>query len=222
MTNTTFSVAMAITAGLLFSQNGSPQGTVTYVSNLGQPSSGAVSVGNDSWFAANFITGTNAAGYLLNSVQLQMADASGTPNGFSVTIYSSVGGAGIFPGSGLGGLAGAADPTTAGVYTYTPGSSLTLSANTVYFVVVTAGSTVGDGAYEWSVTGSPTTGYNSYHWGGELFFAQSVNGSSWSYTSSTYGLYSLDATPAPEPGAVGLMVVGGLVVGWRRWKARSV
>jgi hypothetical protein len=221
MTNTTFSVAMAITAGLLFSQNGSPQGTVTYVSNLGQPSSGAVSVGNDSWFAASFITGTNAGGYLLNSIQLQMADASGNPDGFSVMIYSSVGGAGIYPSSALGPLVGAASPTSGGLYTYSTPSSLALSQNTDYFVVLTAATAVANGEYQWSVTSMGSPGYNSYHWGGETLFAQSNNGLNWSYSPGNYGLYSLDATPAPEPGVVGLMAVGGLLFRLRRKPIRN-
>ena len=45
------------------------QGT-TYVSSLGLPSTGSASVGSDSWVAEGFWTGPNAAGYLLNSVQL--------------------------------------------------------------------------------------------------------------------------------------------------------
>ena len=72
------------------------------------------------------------------------------PSGFTVAIYPVYG----FPdapaslGSSLGTLNGSADPSTAGVYSYTPTSSLTLLPNAGYFAVLTAGTAVADGAYE--------------------------------------------------------------------------
>jgi hypothetical protein len=45
--------------------------------------SGSPSVASDSWLAAEFGTGTDASGYVLNSVQLGMTDASGNPSGFT-------------------------------------------------------------------------------------------------------------------------------------------
>ncbi len=118
------------------------QGTMTYLSNLGQPSDGSNTVGNDSWLAALFYTGTNSTGYTLNSIQLGMADASGNPSNFMVMLYSAVGVTGIFPGSSLGTLDGSLNPTTAGIYTFTTASNLMLSPDTQYFIVLTAG-TVG-------------------------------------------------------------------------------
>jgi hypothetical protein len=213
---------VAYVVGLTTPQVVEAQGTITYVSNLGQTSSGAVSVGSDSWYAADFITGNNAGGYALNSIQLAMTDASGGPNGFTVMLYSSVSGIATFPGTGLGTLAGSADPTAAGAYTYAPVSSLTLAPNTYYFIVLTAGTTVANGAYDWSVTGTSSPGYNSYHWGGEIFFADSTDGSHWSYTSANYGQFSLDATATPEPGVISLFALGGLLVAFRRRKASLV
>jgi hypothetical protein len=193
------------------------QGSITYVSNLGQPSSGSVSVGANAWFAGDFVSGTNVAGYFLDSVQLQMTDAAGDPSGFTVMIYSGpdiLGG--NRPGSSLGTLSGSANPSTTGLYTYTSSSALELSANTVYFLVITAGTQTSDGTYSWSTANNPSTGYTSYHWGGETMFAESTDGLSWNFVPSGFGQFALNATPAPEPGVVGLVAFGALLFRLRR------
>ena len=56
------------------------QGTL-YVSSLGLTSSGGLPVGSDSWLATDISTGTNAGGYLLDSFQLALAGATGSPSG---------------------------------------------------------------------------------------------------------------------------------------------
>ena len=183
------------------------QGITTYLSNLGQPSTGNLAVGSDSWYAALFFTGGNASGYVLNSVQLAMTDDSGNPSGFTVMLYSSTLGTGAFPGSSLGTLDGSANPSTSGIYTYTA-SGLTLAPSTPYFIVLTAGTAVANGAYEWSVTSTPSPGYSSYHWGGEIFFLHSSNDLNWNYTSGTYGQFALNATAVPEPSASWLLLLG--------------
>jgi hypothetical protein len=130
------------------------QGTI-YVSNLGQSPSGSYEVGSDSWYAAYFSTGPNAGGYMLGSVQLAMADGAGSPDGFTVMIYNNgADGLGAVPGSSLATLNGSANPSAAGTYTYTADSSLVLSPNTDYFIVLTAGTAVANGAYEWSEGGN--------------------------------------------------------------------
>jgi hypothetical protein len=82
-------ISSSIVAIGLFSQQFlQAQGTMTYLSNLGQPTVGTNAVGSDSWLAAGFYTGTNAGGYLLDSIQLGMANASGNPTNFTVMLYS--------------------------------------------------------------------------------------------------------------------------------------
>ena len=73
--------------GLLTQRVTQAQGTLTYLSNLGQPSSGSDIVGSNSWLFTTFRVGTNPNGYVLNSIQLEMTDASGTPSGFTVMLY---------------------------------------------------------------------------------------------------------------------------------------
>jgi len=85
MKNIVISGVIVLVVALLTPQIVQAQGTI-YLSNLGQPSAGSLAVGSDSWQAAIFTTGTNADGYVLNSIQLAMTDAFGTPNGFTVML----------------------------------------------------------------------------------------------------------------------------------------
>lgn len=65
------------------------QGTV-YISDLGQISAGNNPIGSNSWCAADFLTGPNAGGYTLDSIQLQMANATDNPNNLTAMLYSGV------------------------------------------------------------------------------------------------------------------------------------
>lgn len=200
------------------------QGTTTFLSNISQPSTGSTAVGSNSWIATLFYAGTNPEGYLLNSIRLTMTDSSGNPSAFTVALYSApdiLGG--NSPGSDLGTLSGSANPTSAGVYTYSATSGISLSTGTPYFIVITAGTAVANGAYEWSLAGvnsyNPVDGW-AVTGGVSSGVLQSANGSSWTSLSATYPQFAIDATAAPEPGVMGLMVVGGLIVAIRRLSAK--
>ena len=165
--------------GLLASQTIRAQGITTYLSSISATSTGNLPVGNDYWLAANFNTGNNAGGYLLDSIELGMANATGSPSGFTVMLYSIADSqeAGL-PGNNLATLNGSLNPVDEGVYTYTPTSNLTLAASTDYFIVVTAQTAVADGAYEWS-TSAFFPGSNG--WGLSNGILHSSNGTSpWS------------------------------------------
>lgn len=185
------------------------QGTV-HVSNLDQTPTGSTAVGSDSWIAQSFVTGTNPGGYMLDSVQLLMNAASGSPSGFRVLIYSSPGNGA--PGSGLGSLGGS-DPGTGGLFTYAA-SGLSLSPSTFYFVAVTAETPVAQASYNWS---SVANGFASGdEWSIKVSYYSSADGSSWTWhpRENVFQL-SINATPVPEPGALGLLALAGLMVGWR-------
>jgi hypothetical protein len=201
------------------------QGSTTFLSNIAQTSTGSVAVGNNSWVAALFYAGTNPQGYLLNAIQLTITDASGNPSAFTVSLYSApdiLGG--NRPGSNLGTFSGSASPAGAGLYSYSAPSGISLSTGTPYFIVITAGTAVANGAYEWSLAGA-----NSYNpadgWavtgGLSSGVLQSANGTSWTSLSATYPQFAISATPAPEPGALGLLALGGMVVGFRRVRSNS-
>jgi hypothetical protein len=216
---------MAFELGLMTPQITPAQGTITYLSNLGQPSDGTNPVGSDSWLAADFKTGTNVAGYLLDSVQLAMTDASGNPSGFRVMVYSNmVPPIAILPGSSLGTLNGSLSPMTGGIYTYTAASGLVLSPRTHYFIVLTAGAPVADGAYGWSYVN--TSSYGPVDgWVGSVTY-RSSDGSSWTRLGASplydFCEFAINAMGVPEPGLLGFFVLGGLGFFWHRRRARIV
>ena len=193
------------------------QGTLTYLSNLGQPSVGSEDVASNSWLAAEFQTGTDAGGYALNSIQLAMTDASGSPNGFAVMIYSQLTAFGAsHPRTNIDTLNGSTDPSTAGIYIYTDSSNLILSPSTLYSIVLTSGIAVTNGAYEWSDVNT-----NSYTpvggWVGGINNEQSANGLAWGRSSSIFPQFAIDATPTPEPSSSWLLLLGsGIFIYGRR------
>lgn len=193
------------------------QGT-TYISNLGQSSSGSDAVGSDSSLAIVFLTGPNAGGYSLNSVQLAMTVASGNPGSFTASIYSNGDPTtGAIPGSSLDTLTGSANPATAGIYSYTSAANFTFSPGTFYCVVLTAGTPVANGAYGWSLAGAyPDNPPDSW---GDAALWHSSNGSSWSfgpYVPNVYPQFAINASAVPEPCISTLFVLGGLVLLWHR------
>ncbi len=125
---------------------------------------------------------------------------------------------GISPGNSLGTLSGPTDPSTAGIYTYTPVLNLTLSPSTDYFIVLTAGTTVANGAYSWSYAG--TSSYNPIdQWwgvGGAIpgvpghaaEYWQSSQGSSWSVAYANIQ-FAINGTAVPEPCFGILLGLGG-------------
>jgi hypothetical protein len=210
-------IIIVIVAGLLAQQTIQAQGTVTYLSNLGQTSTGSFNAGSDSWLGALFETGRNATEYVFNSVQLALANATGSPNGFTVMLYSvNIHADSLRPESSLGTLDGSANPSTAGTYTYTDDSNITLSPSTFYYIVLTSGTSVANGAYEWSLAGA-----NSYNPTGGFIvdgFSTSNNGSSWNLNFNLdFAQYAITATPVPEPSPSFLLLLGsGIFIYVRR------
>jgi hypothetical protein len=203
-------IASIVVIGLLTGQIVQSQET-TYLSNLGQTSAGSYYVGvpgfgpsgAPSSIAAGFITGTNAGGYMLDSVQFAMTNATGNPRDFKAMLSSSTN---AHPGSSLEILNGSTNPSVAGIYTYIPGLSLTLSSNILYFIVTTVGSAAGIGGYEWNYAATssynPSGGWVGTQVGGFAFphaFQSIDNGSSWILLGGA-PQFSLDAIAIPEPG----------------------
>jgi hypothetical protein len=208
------------TVAFLIPQVSLAQGTL-YLDNISQSSAGDLGVGNDSWQAAGFQTGNNVGGYSLNSIQLDMADASGSPILFSVMLYKQVVGGPPMssPGSSIGTLIGSSNPTLGGTYTYTPTSNITLSSDVLYFIVLTGGTSVNSGAYEWNFADAnsynPSDGWSSQ---GGVWTSSSGSISSWNSTTTIFPQFDISATPVPEPSVFGLFCLGSLGLLWHQRK----
>jgi hypothetical protein len=226
MRKTIISSIVAFVFGVLIPQVLQAQGA-TYLSNLDQPSVGSLGVGSNSWVAGLFVVGQNPGGYVLNSVELAMNDAVGNPSGLQAMIYISSGGGYAPPNTYLGSLNGSLDPVSAGIYTFTPAEPITFLPGGGYSVVLTSGTAVADGAYEWSYGAA-----NSYNpTGGWYTLLGSVagawiysNGSipSWVRNGSVFPQFAIEATPVPEPGVLSLFVLGGLHLVWHRRKTKAI
>ena len=182
------------------------QGSITYLSGLTHPSGGALSVASDAWLAQGFSTGMYSAGYRLDSVELLMANASGTPGGLTVSIYDRNG---FFPGDYIGNLAGPADPAVAGVFAYS-NPTLALSPATGYFIVVTAAEPLASGSYQWQhvAPGFPLDA--SGGWSISPIVA-STDGSTWTRVGNVnFFQFAVSATPIPEPYSAALFCLGGV------------
>jgi hypothetical protein len=211
-----FTTIVLGTLGLLLTQMAQAQGMLE-VSNLGQTPTGSAAIGSDSWIAQTFVTGNSSGGYALNSIQLLMDAASGSPGGFDVSIYSKTGDPHSFtlPGDtvhdSLGSLSGP-DPSAGGLFTYTA-SGITLSPSTFYFVVVSAGTPVSQGAYNWSAANGVTLG----SWTIEDLYLSSSNGSSWSATlRQDVFQMAIYTTATPEPATLALAGLGIACLIFRR------
>ena len=211
---------MVSAATLLATRVTQAQGTMTVLSNLNQTTAGSIAVGSDSWLFEGFSTGNNPSGYVLNSIQLEMAGGSGNPSNFTVMIYNNPP-AGISPGSSIGTLNGSLNPVAGGIFTYTPASNITLSSSKWYFIVLTAGTTVANGAYEWDYTSAFSYNPNG-GWSGTGNFSSASDGSDYSnyyYLSGDYAQYAINVTDVPEPGVLGLFSLGGVAFLWHRRKS---
>jgi hypothetical protein len=200
--------------GLFAVQPAPAQGTL-YLSNLGEPSVGSAVIGSDAWIAQLFYTGTNSAGYILDSIQLLMGSASGSPSAFSAMIYSSstphppLNTFSSAPDNSLGSLSGL-DPSAGGVFTYTA-SGLMLSPSTYYFIVHTAATPVAQGSYDWRSTANISILNPSDPWELKYIYYSSTDGSSWA-AHLREGVFQLAiyATAVPEPSSIALLSLGGL------------
>jgi hypothetical protein len=209
-----------------------PAQETTYLSNLGQSPAGALGIGNNSWWAAGIVTGTNSGGYLLDSIQLFMANdysAGGSPNNFTIMLYATAPDGFHLPENNIATLEGSANPATAGVYTYTAGSSLMLSPDIFYSIVLTSGTPFI--APEYASVGPPPSGYlwnfsNStnpyvYNPSGGWFSPytyRSTNGINWSFDQGLFPQFSITVEPVPEPGILNLSIVASLLFALHRRK----
>ena len=186
------------------------QGSMS-VSNLDLTSVGSQAVAADSWLEAQFQTGDNGLGYVLNSVHFSMAPASGSTSGFAVSLYSS---GGADPGSFLGSLNGP-DPSAGGQFVYNAGG-IHLEPESRYFLVMTAESSIADGNYEWNLV-DRFENYDAVDgWLIPIGYRVSADGADWDPSRQFTPQFGVDVTVVPEPSTILLVVLGlSSIVGGR-------
>jgi len=201
-----------------------PQATraqgVLYLSNLGETAIGEGAIGSNACVAQMFVTGTNAGGYLVNSVQLLMNAPSGSPAGFEVSIFSKNGNPHSFhfpgdvPTNSLGTLAGP-NPAIGGTLTYVSADGIYLSPSTVYFLVLRAATPTNQGAYSWSASSASTPVLTNSFRIENSYFASADN-VNWTWVARQkmfqFGLYA-SAAPPPKL-TIGGSGPGSLKVSW--------
>jgi PEP-CTERM motif len=193
-------VLFVIISVLLRARIGVAQET-TYLDNTSQPVTGTRGF-NLTQTGAQFLTGTNAGGYVLNSLQLLFAAAVGSPEisylrcDLLSDYYNS-------PAVLLNVFIPNDNPTTVGLHTFVPLQPLfaltTLDANTDYWLF-------------FYPSGGSSLGYYRYN------FTDSINSTSidgWRVTGETFSpfspgqtglpMFSLNATAIPEPSTLALL-----------------
>ncbi|HEY3763393.1 MAG TPA: choice-of-anchor R domain-containing protein [Verrucomicrobiae bacterium] len=143
----------------------------TFFSNLADTTSVSYQVASFEWFAEQFSTGNNPAGYILDTVGMDLG-GGGYGGGFQVSIYTDNGGN---PGTLVQVLNGPDDPEATGVTNYT-GSNLTLAPSTSYWVVATDSN---DGGYLWDMGNDYPTTVDGWSRGNSL--SSSGAGQPWVY-----------------------------------------
>ncbi len=193
------------------------QGT-TYISNLEANSLGNVAIASNARLAQSFDTGANSLGYFLNSVQLSLAVPTGSPSGFTVSLF---GDNDFHPGGSMGTLIGSTNPSAAGIFSY-EAFNTTLSPSTKYWIVLSAQTPLTTGAYysglvsffDYTSTGT---------WSTDRFYNKSTDGLVWTDSIVGYNLkFSVAATAIPEPSSTVLLGLSGLLPAiWLGRKLRS-
>jgi hypothetical protein len=153
-----------------------------------------------------------------------MTNASGNPSGFMLMLYSAMHPGEFFPSNSLGILNGTANPATSGIFNYTPALNLTLSPSTTYFLVLTAGTTGVNGAYECNLAGiryDASGGWRAPIGGVGQDTYQSVDGLNWGKRITVNPQFAIAATAIPEPGLLSLLGLGGLGFLWQCRKAKG-
>jgi hypothetical protein len=207
------SLALALALGFSAAANSS----TTLYDNLSSPLSSGQGI-PPGWIADAFTTGTNAGGYHLGNITLDLqSDINGSINGIVLKLFSDT-------GTGVPGITAIGNAyvnpsslITGGMHpnVFTPNAldaSLVLSANTTY----------------WAKLDASTPGAASVDWG----YAQSGPGS-WAFNTGSFAfngtggpyMMKVEANPilssVPVPATVWLMGSGliGLASSWRRKKA---
>lgn len=175
----------------------------------------AVNSGGADRFAAVFTM--PATSYTVDSVVVTLSGFFGSPEVVTLGFYTD---GGATPGSLVGGTltqpAGSgSDSSSATNYTFTTGSTVPLSANTKYWMVLS----VPTGMVGWSWSNSDPSGPASF----DGYYLSSNSGASFVHdTSAARFALQINASAIPEPSTYATIAAGcalALAVWRRRWAA---
>ena len=187
---------------LLVADSCSVQAQIPSLSNLAQPSFSGHAVASNSWIAQPFFPAASAVGYNLDSIQLLLGSTSGNASGLSVAVYSGS----RKPQTPVGFLSGT-DSTSGGIYNFTS-SGITLSPQTLYWIVLTAETPSSNGNFLWERSSSQSY-FSPSGWTMGLSFVSSEDGSSWLQTTPYPMQFALYSSEVPEPSSLMLVGLGG-------------
>ena len=178
------------------------------VSNVGQADSVVTSFTFD--HAQSFTTGTNSAGYTLESVEIDHDFPSGaTAANHAVSIRTQTSGGG--PGTSLGGLTNPASVVN-GLNTYTA-TGISLAANTTYFILVDTSSQSSDHGLQNTNSDSEDAGAESgWSIGDSSLYRNHDNSGFWASDNRPYKIRinGTVTTPSTEIPADSSLVPDGL------------
>lgn len=199
MTLNRFIIIVGSAAGMIAPSLALGQGVVTFIDNTGQPIAGNNGVGLSGVsqrLDIEFQTGTNALGYILNSVSFLMSGVGNTGGAAQIGVLNPDDTTGVFIPFVVNSIS---NPTNTGLYTYTV-PSVTLSPDTDYWLML---NNKGTGVYQWSYTSS-TAGSALDGW--TILSTLGPPGEN----GTGVPMFAISATAVPEPTSSGLVVAGAL------------
>jgi len=155
----------------------------------------------------DFLTGSLASGYRLNSATLHMGGAAGNPGDFVLELYKGPL-AGIADGP-IGQFVVASNPTIAGEHTFDIANDIILAPGTRYMIVASAPDAAGPSVsqYGWRPGNfQPIPPSDAWRVGGQ--YVSTNSGANWTSVRSSPLQFAIDAMAIPEPVSVALAAIG--------------
>ena len=177
-----FALAVLAVLATVAPEPAAAQTATTFISNTGQTDTGSNTVASSSTpRAQQFTTGSNAGGYTLSAVVVNIrAGSTDTP---AFALHQSTTASGVeVPGTKVVDLTGSI--TTAGEQSFTPASTTTLSTSTKYFVVLSTSGASGVNIQRTASDDEDSGGSTGWEIANNSVFS-TTSGSAWTSSGSS-------------------------------------